>query len=84
MKKGLVVLLPQDILKTGDRVFWYDHAETGDVSFDEQWVRLYQQESDTEPFTRLHISRVKIVTEEMTTTKWGSVYLKDEFSQFQM
>jgi hypothetical protein len=81
MERKMCVFKPDTDFKTGDQIFWYDHAETGDKEFDDSFIRIYNDKSIENPFLRCHICNITEVSEDMTERKWGGLYLKSEFSQ---
>jgi hypothetical protein len=54
LKRGYLVILPNEMFAFGDRVFYYDHTESGDPDFDSNWVRIYEDDSHNEPIMYLH------------------------------
>lgn len=82
MKRKICVLLPESNYNTGDRVYWFNHPDTGDKEFDNNYIKIYESDNDSSPFLRCHICKIKEVEEYMVERKWGAYYLKDEFSQF--
>lgn len=76
------VIKPEADWNTGDRAFWYDHPETGEKDYDETHVTIYNHPTSEEWILKCHISKIIPVSEDMLEVKWGSTYLKDEFSQF--
>lgn len=86
--KELCVLKPEANWGTGDKVFWYDHPDTGDYEYDNSHVRIYNSKNEENPFLRCHVSKIKKIEDYMIdySTKdslWG-LYLKKEFSQFKI
>ena len=82
MEKKLCVFLPETDYKLGDRVFWFDHPDTEDVVYNNEYVRVYDTPESKTPCLRCHISKIQEVSQSTTEIKMGKLYLKEVFSQF--
>lgn len=67
--------------KAGARIFYFDHPETDDAEFNQNYVRVYYDIKEKEPFLRCHVSKVIEVPDTETASIWGGLYASSTFFQ---
>jgi hypothetical protein len=65
--------------KNGAQIFWFEHPDTEDRDFNRNYVKVFFNESDEQPFLRCHVSNVIEVPETEIKNRWGSLYASDEY-----
>lgn len=58
----------------GMQVFWFEHCETQDKDFNEEYIRIYLSESSQSPIMRIHVSNLIPVPTAISLQRVGGCY----------
>lgn len=65
-------------LHCGIQVFFFEHCSTGDKSFDDNFIRVYEGVNDAIPFVTLHKSNtIPILSTDQLIHQFGGEYPND-------
>lgn len=68
--------------KQGMQIFWFEHCQSEDDAFNADYVKVFGTESESEPFIRLHKSRIiELGDEVQTQKKWGRLFPSDDWME---